>query len=122
GSSQQAVHFAAAGVMSGQYDVAIAGGVEMMSRTPMFSANSSDTLGPLYRQRYGPDFPNQGYGAEDVADQWKLSRARLDEYALVSHARAAAARDSGAFDEQIVTIANDSGHVSTDEGIREGGT
>ena len=118
GSSQQAVHFAAAGVIAGQYDVAIAGGVEMMSRTPMGSSFTANPLGEMYTERYGSVFPNQGIGAEQIADTWGLSRAQLDEYTLQSHERAAAAQDSGAFEAQIVPVAG----VSLDEGIRRGGT
>ena len=118
GSSQQAVHFAAAGVISGQYDIAIAGGVEMMSRTPMGSTFTASPLGEKYVARYGDDLPNQGLGAEIIADEWGLSRTQLDEYALQSHERAAAAQDSGAFDSQIAPLAG----ISQDEGIRRGGT
>src|SRR5438045_4463867 len=92
GSSQQAVHFAAAGVISGQYDVAIAGGVEMMSRTPMGSTFTASPLGEKYAARYGDDLPNQGLGAEIIADEWGLSRTQLDEYDLQSHERAATAQ------------------------------
>ena len=70
GSSQQAIHFAAAGVMSGQYDIAVAGGVENMSRVPMGSAATANPLGQMYADRYGADFPNQGLGAEDIAATW----------------------------------------------------
>jgi acetyl-CoA acyltransferase len=118
GSSQQSVHFAAAGVISGQYDLAIAGGVEMMSRTPMGATFTASPLGEKYTERYGSDFPNQGVGAEIIADEWGISRTQLDEYALASHERAAAAQDAGAFDAQIAPIAG----VSKDEGIRRGGT
>ena len=118
GSSQQSVHFAAAGVVSGQYDLAVAGGVEMMSRTPMGSSFTASPLGELYVERYGSDFPNQGLGAEIIADQWGLSRQQLDEYALQSHERAAAAQDAGAFEAQIAPLAG----VTQDEGIRRGGT
>ncbi len=122
GSSQQAVHFAAAGVMSGQYDVAVAGGVEMMSRTPMGSSFTASPLGEMYSERYGSDFPNQGTGAEDIADTWGLSRTQLDEYGLQSQARALAAQEAGAFDQQIVGIQTENGLVTKDEGIRPGGT
>jgi acetyl-CoA acyltransferase len=122
GSSQQAVHFAAAGVMSGQYDLAVAGGVEMMSRTPMGSSFTASPLGEMYAARYGADFPNQGVGAEDIADTWHLSRTQLDEYGLQSHERAAAAQESGAFDQQIVGIQTPEGLRNKDEGIRPGGT
>jgi acetyl-CoA acyltransferase len=118
GSSQQSVHFAAAGVISGQYDLAIAGGVEVMSRTPMGATFTANPLGEKYTARYGEDMPNQGLGAEIIADQWGLSRTQLDEYALASHERAAAAQDSGAFDAQIAPVAG----VTQDEGIRRGGT
>ena len=122
GSSQQSVHFAAAGVISGQYDLAVAGGVEMMSRTPMGSSFTAPPLGQKYFARYGEEFPNQGLGAEMIADQWNLSRTELDEYGLQSHERAAAAQESGAFDQQIVPIETENGVVSKDEGIRPGGT
>ena len=118
GSSQQSVHFAAAGVISGQYDLAVAGGVEMMSRTPMGSSFTASPLGEKYIERYGSDFPNQGVGAEDIAETWGLSRQQLDEFALQSHERAAAAQDSGAFDAQIAPLAG----ITQDEGIRRGGT
>ena len=123
GSSQQAVHFAAAGVISGQYDIAVAGGVEVMSRTPMGSSFTASPLGLDYIARYGEDFPNQGFGAEDIADTWGFSRAQLDEYALRSHERAQEATESGRFAAQIAPVTNPDGIViSTDEGIRAGST
>ncbi len=122
GSSQQAVHFGAAGVISGQYDVAVAGGVEVMSRTPMGSTFTASPLGADYVDRYGADFPNQGIGAEQIAESYGLSRAQLDEYALRSHERAAAARDEGRFDAQLAPVTTDDGVVSADEGIRTGST
>jgi acetyl-CoA acyltransferase len=122
GSSQQAVHFAAAGVISGQYDVAVAGGVEVMSRVPMGSAVTASPLGPLYVERYGDAFPNQVIGAEDIDDRWGFSREQLDEYALRSHERAATAQDEGRFAGQIVPVQTADGLVDTDEGVRRGGT
>ena len=122
GSSQQAVHFAAAGVISGQYDVAVAGGVEVMSRTPMGSTFTASPLGADYVARYGSDFPNQGEGAEQIADTYGLSRTQLDEYALRSHERAAAARDEGRFDAQLAPVPTADGVVRADEGIRTGST
>jgi acetyl-CoA acyltransferase len=123
GSSQQAVHFAAAGVVSGQYDLAVAGGVEVMSRTPMGSTFTASPLGERYQARYGTDFPNQGVGAEMIADQWGLSRAQLDEFALASHEKAAAAQDEGRFTGQIAPVTLPDGTVvDADEGIRRGGT
>ena len=123
GSSQQALHFAAAGVISGQYDLAVAGGVEVMSRTPMGSTFTASPLGERYQARYGSDFPNQGVGAEMIADQWGLSRQQLDEYALASHERAAAAQDEGRFTAQIAPVTLPDGTVvDADEGVRRGGT
>jgi len=124
GSSQQAVHFAAAGVVSGQYDVVVAGGVESMSRIPMgASATSGKPYGPMALARYGGEFPHQGIGAQMIADRWDLSRSQLDEFSLTSHARAAAAQDEGRFDGQIVPVTLDDGAtVTVDEGIRRGGS
>ncbi len=84
GSSQQAIHFAAAGVVAGHYDLVVAGGVESMSRVPMGSAigEGGTPIGAGYAARYGPGMPNQGLGAEMIAERWGLSRARLDEFAL----------------------------------------
>ena len=118
GSSQQSVHFAAAGLIAGQYDVAVAGGVESMTRVPMGSSRQEqDPLGSDFLARYGVS-PNQGVGAEMIAEKWGFSRTRLDEYALESHARAAAAQDDGRFDGQIAPLAG----VTADEGVRRGGT
>ena len=108
GSSQQAAHFAAAAVMSGQADVIIAGGVESMSRVPMFTnVNGAEgDTGPFSKQllaRY--DLVNQGISAEMIAERWSLSRTQLDELAVASHARAAAASGGGLFDEEIAPIA-----------------
>jgi acetyl-CoA acyltransferase len=123
GSSQQSVHFAAAGVVSGQYDLAVAGGVEVMSRTPMGSSFTASPLGPMYIERYGEDFPNQGIGAEQIAERWGLSRQQLDEYSLASHEKAAVAIDEGRFKNQIVPVTNPEGVViESDEGVRRGGT
>jgi acetyl-CoA acyltransferase len=124
GSSQQSVHFAAAGVVSGQYDVVVAGGVESMSRVPMGSSVAGAwPFGENFRARYDGVAPNQGIGAEMIAEQWKLSRTQLDEFSLASHEKAAAAQDDGRFDEQIVPVTTPDGtQVSQDEGIRRGGT
>ena len=126
GSSQQSVHFAAAGVVAGHYDVVVAGGVESMSRTPMGSslANGGHPYPEAFRSRY-TQTPNQGIGAEMIAEQWGLDRTTLDQFSLDSHEKAAAAQDSGAFDDQIVGIktkdadGNDT-VVLKDEGIRRG--
>ena len=124
GSSQQSVHFAAAGVVSGQYDVVVAGGVESMSRVPMGSSvNGAWPFGENFRARYDGVAPNQGVGAEMIAERWELSRTQLDEYSLASHEKAATAQDDGRFDEQIVPVTIPDGtQVSKDEGIRRGGT
>ncbi|WP_106850217.1 thiolase family protein [Blastococcus sp. Marseille-P5729] len=127
GSSQQALAFAAAGVIAGQYDVAVAGGVEMMSRVPMGSATSNKDLGsPIpqaFSDRYdGIRMPNQGIGAEMIAEQWGLSRTALDEFSIASHEKAAKAQDDGLFDSQILPIETADGVVSKDEGIRRGST
>jgi acetyl-CoA acyltransferase len=124
GSSQQSVHFAAAGLVAGQYDVVVAGGVESMSRVPMGSASQGgDPLGDRFRDRYGDVHPNQGIGAEMVAQQWGLSRTQLDEFSVASHEKAAAAQDDGRFDAEIapVTLA-DGTVVAADEGVRRGST
>jgi acetyl-CoA acyltransferase len=104
GSSQQAAHFAAQGVMAGAYDIAIACGVESMSRVPMFSnLAGGDPLGPL-DARYPEGLPSQGYGAELMAARWGLDRNALDEFAARSHRLAAEAAASGAFDNEIVPV------------------
>lgn len=124
GSSQQSVHFAAAGVIAGHYDVVVAGGVESMSRTPMGSslANGGRPYGESFKARYDQT-PNQGIGAEMMATKWGLSRTALDEFALASHEKAAAAQDAGAFKDEIVSITDPEGNViSEDEGIRRGTT
>ncbi|MFC9978511.1 thiolase family protein [Gordonia sp. NPDC127522] len=122
GSSQQALNFAVASVEAGHYDVVIAGGVESMSRVPM---GSSTTIGEspfpqAYRDRYDGVIPNQGTGAEMIAEKWGLTRADVDGYASRSHERAAAAQDAGWFDEQIVEVPTAVGAVGRDEGIRRG--
>ena len=123
GSSQQALDFAAHAVMSGQQDVVVAGGVEVMSRVPLGSARSTGMpYGPKVLQRYHDFSFNQGISAEKIAEQWGLSRTRLDEYSALSHERAAAAQDAGAFESQIVGVPTDGGAVTADEGIRRGTT
>ena len=124
GSSQQSVHFAAAGVVAGHYDVVVAGGVESMSRTPMGSslANGGNPYPGSFKDRYSQT-PNQGIGAEMIAEQWGLSRTQLDQFSLDSHEKAGAAQDAGAFDDQIVAIKDAEGNtVLKDEGIRRGTT
>jgi acetyl-CoA acyltransferase len=118
GSSQQSVHFAAAGLVAGQYDVVVAGGVESMSRVPMGSSFAdADPLGRGFRDRYSV-FPSQGLGAEMVAERWGLGRTQLDEFSVRSHERAAAARAEGRFSGQIAPVPTGDSLVSEDEGIR----
>ncbi|WP_040795896.1 thiolase family protein [Nocardia higoensis] len=125
GSSQQSVHFAAAGVVAGHYDVVVAGGVESMSRVPMGSAVTvgGSPLSPAFLERYDGVVPNQGVGAEMIAEQWGFSRAQLDEFSVASHEKAAAAQDEGRFDAQIAAVTTAEGvKVSADEGVRRGGS
>jgi acetyl-CoA acyltransferase len=130
GSSQQALHFAAQGVMSGAYDIVIAAGVEAMSRVAMGSSIGKDAgwpFGPEVTARYEPvgGLKNQGIGAEMIADQWDVSREDLDAFSAESHRRAAQATAEGRFDNEIVPIyvRNDEGQATdelmkSDEGIR----
>ncbi|WP_280381953.1 thiolase family protein [Nocardia wallacei] len=123
GSSQQALDFAAQAVLSGQQDVVVAGGVEVMSRVPLGAARASgQPYGPKALARYDDFSFNQGISAELIAQKWGFTRTRLDEYSARSHERAAAAQDSGAFADQIVAVPTDSGAVAADEGIRRGTT
>jgi acetyl-CoA acyltransferase len=120
GSSQQAAHFAAQGVIAGAYDVVIAAGVESMSRVPMGSStHGADPFGPAVAARYPDGLVPQGISAELIAAQWKLDRGALDEYSAQSHQRAAAAGASGAFDTEILPIAVAEGDLHTvDETVR----
>jgi acetyl-CoA acyltransferase len=123
GSSQQALGFAAQAVMSGQQDVVVAGGVEVMSRVPLGASRAGGMpYGPQVLARYQDFSFNQGVSAERIAQQWGLGRGLLDEFAALSHERAAAARDGGAFETQIVPVATGTGTgtVTADEGIRPG--
>ncbi len=134
GSSQQAVHFAAQGVMAGAYDVVVAAGVESMTRTPMGSSIVRELgypFGPRMMNRYKPKggLVGQGIGAEMIADQWDISREQLDAFSVQSHQRAARATAEGRFDNEIVpvSIRDDEGNdtddlLTTDEGIRPDST
>jgi acetyl-CoA acyltransferase len=123
GSSQQALDFAVQSVMSGQQDVVVAGGVEVMSRVPLGAARATGMpYGPKVLARYGDFSFNQGISAEMIAQKWGFSRTRLDEFSALSHERAAAAQDSKAFDTQIVPVFTDGEPVVTDEGVRRGTT
>lgn len=126
GSSQQAIHFAAQGVLSGAYDVAIAGGVEVMTRVPMGSSyiqGPGEPFGSQMLKRYDNGLVHQGISADLVAQKWEISRSELDEYSLESHRRAARATAEGRFNSQIVPlpVKNEDGTTSVferDEGIR----
>ena len=130
GSSQQAIHFAAQGVISGAYDIVVAGGVESMSRVPMGSsapAGTDNPYGSAFAKRYPEGLVNQGVSAELIAAKWGISRTQMDELAIASHERADAATKNGWFASQIspVKVAQPDGSVvdfSVDEGIRAGGT
>jgi len=109
GSSQQALHFAAQGVMAGAYDVVVAAGVESMSRVPMGASVVKDMgfpYGPSVYQRYKPvgGLINQGLSAEMIAEKWNLSREDLDAYATESHRRADQATHEGRFEREIVPV------------------
>jgi acetyl-CoA C-acetyltransferase len=122
GSSQQAAHFAAQGVLAGAYDLAIAGGVENMSMVPIASAAIAGMKagygnplgGEGWRARYGDQEVTQFRGAEMMAEKWNLSREDLDEFAYTSHTRAARAWAEGRFDREVVPH----GDVTRDEGFR----
>jgi acetyl-CoA acyltransferase len=119
GSSQQAMAFAAQGIMAGFYDVVIAGGVEVMSRVPMGSARmGADPYGPSVTERFAPGLVPQGVSAELVATKWGITREEMDEYSLRSHLRAHALAESGVFDAEIVPISTPEGLVIHDETIR----
>ncbi|MBW3668736.1 MAG: thiolase family protein [Actinobacteria bacterium] len=123
GSSQQAVHFAAQGVIAGAYDAVIACGVESMSRVPMFSnIGDKNPFGTRLFARYSEGLLHQGISAELIASKWKLTREELDELAAESHRRAAVATAAGAFEHEIlpVDVPTDDGVVTftADEGIR----
>ena len=127
GSSQQALDFAVQAVMSGQQDVVVAGGVEVMSRVPLGAARATGMpYGPKVLARYDDFSFNQGLSAEMIAKKWGFSRTQLDEYSVQSHERAAAAQDSGAFTDQIVPVFTDDqtaqNVIVADEGVRRGTT
>ena len=120
GSSQQAAHFAAQGVIAGAYDIVIAAGVEVMSRVPLgSSANGASPYGAGIAARYPKGLVNQGISAELIAAKWDFNRAQLDEFAAESHRRAAAAAASGAFARELLPVTLADGRVvDADETIR----
>ena len=126
GSSQQAAHFAAQGVIAGAYDVVVASGVEVMSRVPMGAATGDGKygfpFGPRVAARYEPlgGLVGQGVSAELIADKWGLTRDDLDQFGLRSQLLAAQATAEGRFEREILPILDSEGNLmTTDEGIRE---
>jgi acetyl-CoA acyltransferase len=141
GSSQQALHFAAQGVMAGAYDVVIAAGVEAMSMVPMGAASGERRFGRVFSSRVRARYADrefaqhrgllpQGLSAELIAEEWRLSREELDEFGLRSQQLAARARDEGRFDRELLPVPErrldpQSGQITdgdalvrSDEGIR----
>ncbi len=137
GSSQQAVHFAAQGVMAGAYDIVVAAGIESMTHTPMGSSVVRDygfPFGPRMMARYADkdghsQLKGQGIGAEMIADEWGITRHELDAFSAQSHQRAARATAEGRFENEIIPVAvrDDEGTdtdeiFAIDEGIRPDST
>lgn len=123
GSGQQAIESAAHAVMAGVYDIAVAGGVESMSRVPLGATRASGfPYGKTVLERFGVEGLDQGTGAEIIARTWGLTRNTLDEYASRSHRLTAEAIDRGAFDSQIVAVETIDGALESDEGVRRGTT
>lgn len=119
GSSQQAVHFAAQGVIAGAYDIVVAAGVESMSRVPMGSSSvGRESLGVGFEERYPDGLVPQGISAELIAAKWGLSRTQLDEFSASSHRKAALATESGYFTKELATLPQ----LSVDEAVRPGTT
>jgi acetyl-CoA acetyltransferase family protein len=129
GSSQQAAHFAAQGVIAGAYDVVIAAGVENMTRVPMGSSVAEGKygfpFGPMMSARY-PNLVPQGISAELIAEKWDISREQNDAFSAQSHQRASRAREEGRFDREIlpIKVTGEQGEevVAQDEGIRPDST
>jgi len=126
GSSQQAAHFAAQGVIAGAYDVVVASGVEVMTRVPMGSSMADGKyglpFGPKVGARYAPvgGLVPQGISAELIADKWGLSRDEMDRFGLRSQLLAAQATAEGRFEREIVPVLDSEGKLmTTDEGIRD---
>ncbi|MES4909367.1 MULTISPECIES: thiolase family protein [unclassified Streptomyces] len=120
GSSQQAVHFAAQGVISGAYDLVVACGVESMSRVPMWSnvPAGADPFGPGIAARYPEGLVPQGISAELIAAKWSLTREQMDEFATASHQKAARATAEGRFAAELAPLTAGGRTVDTDESIR----
>src|SRR5690625_3048870 len=102
GSSQQAVHFAAQAIFAGDMDIVIAGGVESMTRSPMFSNVGEVKSSSRLTEQY--NIVNQGISAELIAEKWGFSREKLDQYALKSHQLAQKAIENGYYQKEITPI------------------
>ncbi|MGV9263076.1 thiolase family protein [Kitasatospora sp. NPDC003701] len=124
GSSQQAVHFAAQGVIAGAYDLVVACGIESMSRVPMWSnvPPGADPFGAAIAARYPGGLIPQGVSAELIAAKWSVSREAMDAFALDSHAKAAHAHAAGWFEAELAPVPTAAGTVTTDESVRPGST
>ncbi len=120
GSSQQAIHFAAQGVIAGAYDIVVAAGLESMSRIPMGAnlVGATDLEGVAFAERYPDGLVPQGISAELIAARWNLSRTAMDEFSLASHEKAAAATKNGGFEAELAPLSG----LTADEGIRVGST
>ena len=118
GSSQQAAHFAAQGVIAGAYDIVIAGGVESMSRVPLGSSWADASTPAGITARYPDGLVAQGVSAELIAHRWGISRADMDAFSARSHQRAAAAWADAQFDPQLVPVDHDGGRLTHDETVR----
>jgi acetyl-CoA acyltransferase len=126
GSSQQAAHFAAQGVIAGAYDIVVAAGVEVMTRVPMgasfMDAKFGFPFGPTVADRYQPEggLVPQGMSAELIADRWDISREEMDAFGVRSQARAAQATKEGRFEREILPVVDAAGkRMKVDEGVRE---
>src|SRR6478735_5468068 len=123
GSSQQAAHFAAQGIMAGAYDIVIAGGVESMSRVPLGSSRQGGSTAPGLRRRYPEGLVNQGVSAELIAQKWGFTREELDAFSAESHQRATNAWAAGFFDGQVLPTPTGAGEaLREDETVRAGTT
>ncbi|MEU8512438.1 thiolase family protein [Kitasatospora sp. NPDC048722] len=124
GSSQQAVHFAAQGVIAGSYDIVVACGIESMSRVPMWSnvPPGADPFGASVAARYPGGLVPQGVSAELIAAKWSISREEMDAFAAGSHAKAARAHADGLFAAELAPVPTPNGLVTKDESVRPGTT
>jgi acetyl-CoA acetyltransferase family protein len=126
GSSQQAAHFAAQGVIAGAYDVVVAAGVEVMTRVPMGASMADGKFGYPFGPQVGARYASagglvpQGISAELIAEQWNISREQMDEFGARSQQLAAQATSEGRFEREILPITDANGEsMTTDEGLRD---